>query len=149
MIGLPDRTCCVTEMIRAPEQAGFHRRYLPFAISGVTFKSWIGGFMNYGNDPFVLHPDEIRPHQIVVRQVHDSIAGKCTRWQRKNENRTTQDRQFHPPKKWLCRYRAMTAHVQEEFSVVQRPEVARQCANVAMTAVPGLRSGISGGLLCP
>jgi hypothetical protein len=53
-------------------------------------------FMNYAHNAFSLYPDKIRAHQVVVRQIQDGIGGKRARWQRKNENRTTQDRQFHP-----------------------------------------------------
>jgi hypothetical protein len=95
MVGLADWICRVTEMIRAPEQAGLHHRHVPFAIPGVAFESWIGGFMNYGNDPFAFHPDEIGPHQIVVRHVYHAVRSKGKDRQRVQQKQNAQDRQFH------------------------------------------------------
>ena len=76
MIGLLNRIGAVAEMIRAPKQTGPRGGGLSFNISPVALQSWKRRFVYQADNAFVFHRDKIDAHQIVMRHVHDAVAGK-------------------------------------------------------------------------
>ena len=76
MIGLRNWIRAVTEMIRAPQQTSLRRGGLSLKISPVALQARKCRFVNHADDAFIFHRDKIDPDQIVMRQVHDAVAGK-------------------------------------------------------------------------
>lgn len=76
VVGLLNRIGAVREMIRAPQQTGPHRLSLPFGVTRVALVFWKTGFVNHADNAFASHRDKVYPHQIVMGQVHDAVAGE-------------------------------------------------------------------------
>src|SRR6266403_632293 len=93
MIGLRNWICAVAKMVRAPQQPGLRRGRLSLKISPVALQAWEGRFVNHADDAFAFHRDEIDAHQIVMRQVHDAVAGERAERHEQNEKNTRE--KFH------------------------------------------------------
>src|SRR5260370_25678951 len=99
MISLANGIGSVGVVIRSPEQTGPCRGLLPFEIFRVAFEARECGFVDHTEDSLALHRHKIRPHHIVMREIHYAVAGKGTPWKRKKPSSAPQDRQSHqhPP----------------------------------------------------
>src|SRR6266446_7433617 len=93
MIGLRNRICAVAIMVRAPQQPGLRRGRLSLKTSPIALQARKGRFVNHADDAFAFHRDKIDPHQIVMRQVHDAVAGEGEEWHEQNEKNTSE--KFH------------------------------------------------------
>ena len=76
MIGLLDRIRAVTEMICAPQQTGTHCLQLAFGVTPVALQSWKTRFVNDTDNALTFHGNEVDPHEVVMRQVNDAVAGE-------------------------------------------------------------------------
>ena len=122
MIGLRDRTGAVGEMIRAPQQTGPSRLKLSFRISPVALPARKRRFVNDTDNAFAFHRDKIDPHQIVVGQIHDGVAGKGGERQEQKGKNTNDE--FHG-RKVTREFSSATAAYAKEVGG-QRSEVRGQ-----------------------
>src|SRR6266404_7440115 len=93
MVGLRNRICAVAKMVCAPQQTGLRRGRLSLKISPVALQAWECRFVNDADDALAFHRDKIDAHQIVMRQVHDAVAGKGAERHEQNEKNTRE--KFH------------------------------------------------------
>src|SRR6266478_1496337 len=98
MIGLRNRTRAVAKMVCAPQQTGLRRGPLSLKISPVALQARKCRFVNHSDDALAFHRDKIDPHQIVMRQVHDAVAGKGAEWE-KHEREKGSSEEFHGGKR--------------------------------------------------
>src|SRR5438552_14189618 len=94
MIGLRNRIGAVAKMVRAPQQPGLRRGRLSLKISPVALQAREGRFVNDADDALAFHRDKIDPHQIVMRQVHDAVAGDRTKWENREREKGSSE-EFH------------------------------------------------------
>src|SRR6266404_4262016 len=94
MIGLRNRICAVAKMVRAPQQPGLRRGRLSLKISPVALQARKGRFVNDADDALAFHRDKIDPHQIVMRQVHDTVAGEGAKWEKRDRGNDSSE-EFH------------------------------------------------------
>src|SRR6059036_1433137 len=95
MISLANRIGTIAVVIRSPEQTGPCRGLLPFEIFRVALQARIRGFVDHTEDSLALHRRKIRPHHVVMREIHYAVGGKGARWNRKKQSRAAQHRQSH------------------------------------------------------
>ena len=76
VVRLLDRIRGVAKMIRAPQQTGSRRFQLSLGIAPVALQTRKARLVNDADDAFALHRHEVHSHQIIVRQVHDAVAGE-------------------------------------------------------------------------
>src|SRR5437899_3015637 len=93
MIGLRNRIRAVAKMVCAPQQTGLRRGRLSLKISPVALQARKCRFVNHADDAFIFHRDKIDPDQIVMRQVHDAVAGEDAKRCEQNEKKTSE--KFH------------------------------------------------------
>src|SRR6266478_9924374 len=98
MIGLRNRIRAVAKMVRAPQQPGLRRGRLSLKISPVALQAWECRFVNDADDALAFHRDEIDAHQIVMRQVHDAVAGKGAEWEKREREKGSSE-EFHGGKR--------------------------------------------------
>ena len=51
--------------------------------------------MNDADDAFTRHPDKIRPHQVVMRHIHNAVCRKCAGRQQEKNKQNAYGRRFH------------------------------------------------------
>src|SRR5438046_6303253 len=96
MIGLSDGIGSVRVVIGAPQQTRLSRSLLTRDVLRIALERGIRGFMNYTDNPFVFHRHEIRPHQVVMREIHDGAIGEGANLQRLKQKENAENGKFHP-----------------------------------------------------
>src|SRR5437762_14276000 len=94
MIGLRNRARAVAKMVCAPQQTGLRRGRLSLKISPVALQARKGRFVNHADDAFIFHRDKIYADQIVMRKVHDAVAGEGAKWENREREKDSSE-EYH------------------------------------------------------
>src|SRR5437016_4318650 len=119
MIGLRNRIRAVAKMVCAPQQTGLRRGRLSLKISPVALQARKCRFVNHADDAFIFHRDKIDADQIVMRQVHDAVAGEGAKWENREREKGS-SKEFHRRKITTFRKRP-TPNVQRPISNSDNP----------------------------